>query len=162
MPRVSLLFFLVAIAFPIWAGRSSHSPNDAPKFAEHDAESSSTTRAARIAMMLESSSTTPDLSFTYNALDPTFQSAALQDSLFNPADDYWGLPRDPGYEEVAAYCSACHSLRIVMQQRATPARWRELLVWMVEKQGMAPLDPDQRKLVQDYLGTHFSSDTGKE
>jgi hypothetical protein len=27
--------------------------------------------------------------------------------------------------------------------------------WMVEKQGMNPLEPDERKVIVDYLAQHF-------
>ena len=94
----------------------------------------------------------------YNALDPRIKrSNVARGSVFDPADDYWGLPRTAGYEEVAAYCAGCHSLAIVMQQRVTPERWQYLLQWMVEKQGMQPMEPAEAELVLGYLNDHFSS-----
>ena len=61
------------------------------------------------------------------------------------------LPPGEGREEVEASCSACHSLRMVTQQRLSRQRWNELLGWMVEEQGMAELDPATHALVLDYL-----------
>lgn len=70
-------------------------------------------------------------------------------------DEYLGLPDDEGREEVVAYCGACHSLRLVVQQRLPRYRWEELMVWMTEKQGMPKLPADEEKLVIDYLAEHL-------
>ncbi len=95
----------------------------------------------------------------YSALTPlnSVENAAT-DIRFNPADDYWGLPRSEGIETVAGYCSACHSLAIVMQQRQTQDGWNYLLNWMVEKQGMAPLPDDMRAEIISYLSREFGQE----
>ena len=113
----------------------------------------------RIAAMAEDWPAAPSYETYFNALDPSYEVAAIGSSLFDPADDYWGLPRDQAgaYELVDAYCGACHSLSIVMQQRATPERWAELLTWMEDKQGMAAMPPEDHAQVLDYLGTHFTT-----
>ena len=67
-----------------------------------------------------------------------------------------GLPPDQGRDEVEAYCGACHSLKLVVQQGLSRADWEESLVWMVEEQEMEPLEPEDRKLVLDYLAKHVS------
>ena len=69
------------------------------------------------------------------------------------------LPDGAGREEVEIYCAACHSLKIVVQQRLSRDAWDETLVWMVEEQAMDPLLEDERKLVLDYLATHFNAKT---
>lgn len=93
----------------------------------------------------------------YAALNPYADLAASSAaSTFDPNDDYWGLPRSTGVDSVAAYCSACHSLQIVMQQRQTRDGWDYLLHWMVEKQGMAELPAETRADILDYLSREFS------
>ncbi len=72
------------------------------------------------------------------------------------AEEYGGLPEGPGREEVFYNCQACHSLMIVLQQRLSRETWDETLVWMVEEQEMDPLDPEERKIILDYLGTYLS------
>ncbi len=72
------------------------------------------------------------------------------------------LPPGEGREEVEIYCSACHSLKIVTQQGLSRADWDELLVWMVDEQGMDELPPDDRKLVLDYLAKHISIERVRE
>jgi cytochrome c len=68
------------------------------------------------------------------------------------------LVEEPGVEETFYACAACHSERLVAQQGLTRERWDHLLVWMVEEQGMQPLDPDERETVLDYLSTHYNTD----
>lgn len=74
-------------------------------------------------------------------------------------DIYLGLPEDTGREEVVAFCGACHSLKLVTQQRLPRYRWEELMVWMTEKQGMPKLEPQEEKLVVDYLAEHLGPPT---
>ena len=77
-------------------------------------------------------------------------------------DEYLGLPEAPGREEVAIYCGACHSLGIVVQQGQTREGWAELLDWMYEEQDMPVLEPDDEKLVLDYLAKHVGPDTHRQ
>jgi cytochrome c len=73
-------------------------------------------------------------------------------------DALGGLPPGPGQEEVYYTCSASHSIRLVTQQRLPRRRWDHLLDWMVDKQGMAALPPQDRTLILDYLATHLNPD----
>ena len=68
------------------------------------------------------------------------------------------LPDGKGKEEVEAYCSACHSLRLVLQQRLKRSDWDEVLESMAEEQGMSEISPDDRALVLDYLARHLGPD----
>jgi cytochrome c len=79
-------------------------------------------------------------------------SAAAQE------EDFGGLPEAPGREEVFYTCNACHSIRLVTQQRLSRQRWAQLLDWMVEKQGMAELAVEDRDLILDYLATYYARD----
>lgn len=70
-------------------------------------------------------------------------------------DELGGLPAGPGQEETYYACSACHSIRLVTQQRLPRRRWDHLLDWMVEEQGMPELPADERELILGYLTTHY-------
>lgn len=71
-------------------------------------------------------------------------------------EKWQGLPAGPGREDVFYRCKACHSLMIVKQQGLSRSRWDESLVWMVEEQGMTPIEDEAtRNRVLDYLATHF-------
>ena len=69
--------------------------------------------------------------------------------------DELGLPKGEGREEVAALCSACHSLQIVKQQGLDADRWDGLMDWMTEKQGMPALEPEDRTRIVSYLAEHY-------
>ncbi|GEM_PF-488912 len=73
-------------------------------------------------------------------------------------DEYQGLPPGEGRDEVFGYCSACHSIRLVTQQGLTRADWGEVLVYMVEEHEMAELEPEDEKLVLDYLARFYGRD----
>jgi|GEM_PF-1750096 len=156
-PPVTLIFFLAAgamIAGMIWAANSG---GGAPRGIETLAESAPQSRNERIAALAADWPREPDYAPIFNALDPSFAVIETSASAFDPGDDYFGLPRTEGYETVYAYCGACHSLRIVMQQHVTPERWSEILIWMSEKQGMPELPPEDAAIVLDYLSEHFGS-----
>lgn len=73
--------------------------------------------------------------------------------------DFGDLPPGPGQEETYAICGACHSMRLVTQQGLSAERWDGLIDWMVEKQGMAPLEADERQRIVAYLAEHFGPDS---
>ena len=67
-----------------------------------------------------------------------------------------GLPPGPGREDVFYRCRACHSLMIVKQQGLSRDAWDESLEWMVEEQGMSPIeDESTRNRILEYLSAHF-------
>jgi len=72
--------------------------------------------------------------------------------------EYGVLHEATGVEETFIYCTACHSERIVAQQGLTREDWDEMLVWMVDEQGMPEIDPPDRELVLDYLAIHYGPD----
>ena len=74
------------------------------------------------------------------------------------SDAYGGLPEGENRVLVFALCSGCHSVKLVMQQGMTRAKWDATLDWMVEQQGMAELDAQTESQVLDYLAEHFNTD----
>jgi mono/diheme cytochrome c family protein len=74
------------------------------------------------------------------------------------AEGFGGLPEGAGQEETYDACAACHSIRLVVQQRLDRESWDETLAWMVEEQGMPELESEARSLILDYLSTHLSRD----
>ncbi|UCH49426.1 MAG: cytochrome c family protein [Betaproteobacteria bacterium] len=90
---------------------------------------------------------------------PAAVSALADSGVADAGDDpekWQGLPPGPGREDVFYRCKACHSLMIVKQQGLSRSAWDESLEWMVEEQGMTPIeDAAIRDRVLDYLSTHF-------
>ena len=71
-------------------------------------------------------------------------------------EKWQGLPAGTGREDVFYRCKACHSLMIVKQQGLDRDSWDELLVWMVDENGMPPIEDEAaRNRVLDYLSTHY-------
>ena len=84
--------------------------------------------------------------------------AALVPALATAESEFGVLVDEPGVETTYYACSVCHSERLVAQQGLTRERWDNLLHWMVDEQGMDPLDPEDRAIVLDYLTTHYNTD----
>ena len=63
-----------------------------------------------------------------------------------------------GAEETHAYCTACHSERIVAQQGLSRPDWEELLEQMVEENGMTPIEEPDLGRILTYLATHYGLD----
>jgi len=69
-----------------------------------------------------------------------------------------GMPPALGAEETYYACSACHSIKLVVQQGLSRRSWEESLEWMVEEQEMEPLEPKELKLILDYLSKYYGPD----
>lgn len=159
-PTVSVLFFLAALAVLIamWvAAHRRETPTSARAVRNAEAAAPASTREDRVRRFAENWPREPDFALVFNALDPSFDIVETAAIRFDPADDYFGLPRSEGYYLVYGYCGACHSLRIVMQQHATRERWVELLQWMHDKQGMPEPAPGEKAVLIDYLAGHFGA-----
>ena len=74
------------------------------------------------------------------------------------ASDLGQLVPGEGAQLTYDVCTACHSEMIVAQQGKTREGWADLLVWMVEEQGMAELPQEDRETVLDYLAEHYNTD----
>lgn len=128
-------------------------------FADDGAPGPATTEDAAVSAMAAAWNGAISFGAPYAALDPSRAGdAAAPAAGFNPADDYWGLPRTPGYEEVAGWCGACHSLALVMQQRQNKAGWTAVIDRMVARQGM----PDPGAAPRAELAAYLSREYGRE
>lgn len=139
-------------------GESHAKPEPAPgeEPAAQVADARDAGERQRVAALAIHWPTEPSFAAPFDALDPGASPVVgAKRQRFDPVDQFWGLPRSEGYLLVAGYCGYCHSLRLVMQQQASAARWDELLDWMIAKQGMPALAPADRAVVRDYLARHF-------
>ncbi|MBV6653154.1 MAG: hypothetical protein KI786_05330 [Mameliella sp.] len=60
-----------------------------------------------------------------------------------------------GWETVRATCTACHSAKLVTQNKATREGWEAMIRWMQETQGLWDLG-DQEQTILDYLAAHYA------
>ena len=73
----------------------------------------------------------------------------------SPVRDLGLLVAGKGAVQTHAYCTACHSERIVAQQGLTRSGWDELLEQMVEEHEMTSIEEPHRTRVLDYLAAHY-------
>lgn len=110
--------------------------------------------------------TSPTITITCRLLTAGLLSAGLLlTATVSPAhadDDTYGLPPGEGLEDVQAYCGACHSLGLVVQQGLTREGWADLLQWMYDEQGMSELAPEEEKRVLDYLAENVGPEQQKQ
>ena len=69
-----------------------------------------------------------------------------------------GLIDAEGMNLVITNCTACHSAKIIMQNRMTTERWNATIKWMQETQNLQDLGKDQEAIV-NYLVTNYPPTT---
>ena len=82
-------------------------------------------------------------------------SASAQEAAGLSVDPESGLLMDSGWQLVKAHCSACHSLKLVTDQRASRRGWLETIRWMQETQNLWQFDEQSETLILDYLAKYF-------
>jgi hypothetical protein len=76
-------------------------------------------------------------------------------------DQVTGLVVDEELPLVVANCTACHSAKLITQNRATREGWKNMVVWMQETQNLWDLGPHEDKIL-DYLARHYAPEqTGR-
>lgn len=71
------------------------------------------------------------------------------------AADYGGLLPGSGREEAFYACSGCHSVGRIKRSNMSRAQWQSTLRRLVAEKGVPPLEPDERKIVLDYLAEQY-------
>ena len=72
-----------------------------------------------------------------------------------------GLVNASGHDLVAAHCSACHSTKLISQNRMSRDTWLATIRWMQKTQNLWPLG-DAEAPILDYLSTHYApEETGR-
>lgn len=66
-----------------------------------------------------------------------------------------GLVYADNFDVVRANCTACHSGKLVAQNRATREGWQQMIRWMQETQGLWDLGVNEPKIL-DYLAKHYA------
>lgn len=66
-----------------------------------------------------------------------------------------GLIYAEGFNIVRGTCTACHSAKLVTQNRATREGWEEMIRWMQTKQGLGDLGTSEA-IILDYLAANYA------
>jgi hypothetical protein len=70
-------------------------------------------------------------------------------------DTFTGLKMSDDWELVRNNCIACHSLKLVTQQRGSATQWLSVIRWMQAKQNLWQLDPDTENRIINYLAENY-------
>ena len=70
-------------------------------------------------------------------------------------DPVTGLRMATDWELVRANCVACHSSKLITQQRGTAQQWLRLIRWMQARQNLWQFDPDVESRIIAYLSTNY-------
>ncbi|MBP6313846.1 MAG: monoheme cytochrome C [Flavobacteriales bacterium] len=97
------------------------------------------------------------------ALKTTPEVAAVEvvdefDTVENGIHLRTGLIDAEGMNLVINNCTACHSAKIITQNRMTAERWNATIKWMQETQNLWDLGKDQEAIV-NYLVTNYPPST---
>lgn len=72
-----------------------------------------------------------------------------------PTDPATGLIMDENWQIVAAHCGACHSTRLVTQNRGSRETWLHMIRWMQDSQGLWPFNEPTETMLLDYLEENY-------
>ena len=70
-------------------------------------------------------------------------------------DSFTGLKMTGDWELVRNNCVACHSSKLITQQRGSAAHWLDIIRWMQEKQNLWQFDPDTEDKIIAYLAENY-------
>ena len=70
-------------------------------------------------------------------------------------DSLTGLKMDGDWELVRNNCIACHSIKLVTQQRGSATQWLALIRWMQDKQNLWQFDPETESKIITYLAENY-------
>jgi len=70
-------------------------------------------------------------------------------------DAYTGLKMTGDWETVRNNCIACHSPKLITQQRGSAGQWLNMIRWMQAKQNLWQFDADTESKIVDYLATNY-------
>ncbi len=83
-----------------------------------------------------------------------FFALSLRPASAADIDPVSGLVIASGFDEVKAQCTACHSGRLVAQNRADRAGWLQMIRWMQDTQNLWPLG-EAEPVILDYLAANY-------
>lgn len=98
------------------------------------------------------------------ASDPVEPEASVQDEPVPEAgmaaaggiDPDSGLVRSGDWQVVKAHCGACHSTRLITQNRGDRETWLSLIRWMQDSQGLWQFDQATEDGILDYLASNYA------
>lgn len=81
-------------------------------------------------------------------------AANAQSKVAPETDKDSGLAVATGFPLVKAYCTACHSAKLITQSGKSRDGWLESIRWMQRTQGLFDLGPSEGEIL-DYLAANY-------
>lgn len=79
-------------------------------------------------------------------------NAAADEPELDPAT---GLKMTGDWQLVRNNCIACHSARLITQQRGSESHWLGLIRWMQAKQNLWQFEPETERKIIGYLAANY-------
>ncbi|NHE55731.1 hypothetical protein [Cyclobacterium plantarum] len=79
----------------------------------------------------------------------------IESDIQNGIHEPTGFIASEGLELVIAHCTACHSAKLVTQNRADREGWKKMIRWMQETQNLWELG-EQEEAILDYLSANYA------
>ena len=76
-------------------------------------------------------------------------------------DSATGLKMTGDWELVRNNCVACHSPKLITQQRGTESNWLSIIRWMQATQNLWQFDPDTEARIVHYLAENYPPDASR-
>ena len=77
-------------------------------------------------------------------------------------DSATGLKMTGDWELVRNNCVACHSPKLITQQRGTESNWLSIIRWMQATQNLWQFDPDTEARIVHYLAENYPPDASRQ
>ena len=105
------------------------------------------------------------LLFKVNLGPAQIEAPSITTVVEEPVDDWdkvengihirTGMKWDENLKYLERHCLACHSSKLITQNRATRDGWLQMIRWMQQTQGLHDLANDE-KYVLDYLSKYYA------
>jgi hypothetical protein len=76
-------------------------------------------------------------------------------------DPATGLRVQGDWELVRSNCIACHSTRLITQQRGTAASWLAMIRWMQAEQNLRVFEPEIEARIVRYLADNYPPEASR-
>ena len=99
-----------------------------------------------------------DLKDERNSIDEVKEEIAVvidDEAVENGIHLATGMAYDENFEIVRANCTACHSAKLITQNRMSRDAWDETIQWMQETQKLWDLGPNHERIL-DYLEKNYA------
>jgi cytochrome c5 len=80
---------------------------------------------------------------------------AAEPQLDPQLDPLTGFRMTGDWELVRANCTACHSAKLITQQRGSSQQWLTMIRWMQKKQNLWQFDPATEEKIITYLADNY-------